>query len=95
MKKFILLLFTALCLVACKDKRDTEYVLTYNVYYSGKPTVKSYTFKAEAGVATAFLFSDRGSNHLHVVDKGGWFNANGRTIESSSAPIEIVSLRRK
>ena len=95
MKKFIFLLITALCLVSCKDKRDTEYVVTYNMYYSNTPTIKTYTFKAEEGTATAFVFSDRGSHHLHIVDRSGWLFANGRTIESSSAPIEIVSVRRK
>lgn len=95
MKKFILLLITALCLVSCKDKRDTLYVVTYNVYYSNTPSTKSYTFKAEEGSANAWVFSDRGSNHLHVSDRHGWLYGNGYTIESTSAPIEIISIRRK
>ena len=94
MKKIILLLISALCLVACKDNRNTDYVLTYKIYYSNTPTTKTYPFKAEEGSAKAYISSDRGSNHLHVIDRYGWINGNGYTIESSSAPIEIVSVRR-
>lgn len=96
MKKLITLIVLALSLVSCSNKKlDTVYVVTYRVYYSNTPSTKTYTFKAEQGTAQAFLTSDRGSNHLHIIDRSGWIHSNGRIIESSSAPIEIVSVTRK
>lgn len=93
MKKVITLIVLALSLVSCKAL-DTEYVVTYRVYYSNTPTTKTYTFKAAEGEGGAYVTSDRGSNHLHLQYTDGWF-ATGCSIEHTSAPIEIVSVTKK
>ena len=93
MKKVIALIVLVLSFVSCKEL-DTEYVVTYRVYYSNTPTTKSYTFKAAEGEGSAYVTSDRGSNHLHVNYTDGWL-ATGCSIEHTSAPIEIVSVTRK
>lgn len=92
MKKLIAILASIVLLSSCA-KLDTYYLLTFRVYYGNTPTVKTYRFKGADGKASAYVSSDRGSNHLHVLYDDGIF-PRGCTVESNSAPIEIVSLKK-
>ena len=93
MKKLIAILASIVLLSSCV-KLDTDYVLTFRVYYSNTPTVKTYRFKGADGKVSAYVSSDRGSNHLHVLYYDDVLFPRGCTVESNSAPIEIVSLKK-
>ena len=93
MKKLVAIIASILLFASCGSKCDTDYILTYRVYYGNTPTTKTYRFVGANGEASAFVSSDRGSNHLHVLYNKGVFY-KGCTVESTSAPIEIVSVAK-
>ena len=86
MKKFITIIITLVLLCTSCTKKD--YALTYKVYYPDNTVTKTYNFTSPFNEKQAVgLYSNRGSNFLFVRTKGN--------IESTSAPIEIISLERK
>ena len=95
MKKILLILVSIILLASCK-RPNTNYVVTYNIYYGNSPALKTRVFEAVEGEASAYLSSDRGTNRLHVTTANpGKFTERGYTIESTSAPIEIISVRKQ
>lgn len=98
MKKNLLKIVAVLaCIIAFTScvRPDTDYVLTYRVYYGPTTLTKEYCFKGVEDKVSAYVSSDRGSNHLHVLYYNDEFFPRGTTIESNTAPIEIVSLKKR
>ena len=93
MKKFLLACITALLLVSCFPDRSYETTITYKVYYPGNTVTRSVTH-ATSKEPVYYLSSDRGSNYLYFKYDDGAF-AEGEKLESTSAPIEVVSFTKR
>lgn len=85
MKKFITIIVALILL--CTGCTRKEYVLTYKVYYPDNTVTKVYEYQSVFTENDVNTYSDRGSNYLFVRGKG--------RIEATTAPIEIVSVKRK
>ena len=100
MKKVIITLIFALCLVSCcrsEKEFNVEYKVTYKVYYPNETVTKTYTFKGVEGETAVEVSSFRGSNGLYVrLYKARMFEegTNLRVVESTTAPIQVTSIEK-
>ena len=91
MKKFIIILAVAvLSLVSCRREYNYETTITYRVYYPGNPVVKTY-HEDTTDDPVYYLSSDRGTNYLYFDGTHSFFSSYGTRLESTSAPIEVIS----
>ena len=101
MKKLITILLFALLLASCKVNREynVEYKITYKVYYPSETVTKTFTFKGVEGETGVSLYSHRGTNVLYVqhfkprMFEEGSMN-NGTSVESTTAPMQLISVER-
>ena len=96
MKKLILIILAILTL-SCSSKKvngeGQEYTIVYKVYYPENTVQKEYSFIAYY-IGSYDLISFRGSNDLTISDRTSEkLNLYHfcKTIESTTAPIEIIS----
>lgn len=66
-----------------------SYTITYKVYYNQEGVLKTRTIDSDREVRYD-LYSSRGSNRLQFL-VGRPMNSKGYIIESTSAPIEVLS----
>ena len=90
MKKIIAILLALALFASCKPKYDYEGTITYKVYYPENTVTKTYTGDGNKDVSYS-LSSYRGSNDLYFKFKKGAY----ATIESTTAPIEVVSFTKE
>lgn len=102
MRKIITLLFFVLLFASCKVNREfnVEYKVTYKVYYPSETVTKSFSFKGVEGESAVEVCSYRGTNSLYVqsyksrpFEAGSLSNAR-TTIESTTAPIQLISVEK-
>lgn len=89
MKKLLAIISAVLLLASCNT--ESECVITYRVYFNDTPTECIYKFKGGKG-AGYILESYRGSNRLSVYPRT--FPALAKTLISTTAPIEVVELKK-
>lgn len=80
MKKFFIIILCSFLCMSCEKKENETCELVYTIYWPGN--TKTYTKIVEGDV---YLISHRGTNRLKV---------DGRCIEQTTAPIEIVSYKK-
>ena len=90
MKKFLAIIAAALLLVSCAAN-ESECIHRYKVYYTDTPSECVYKFTG-GPTAGYILESHRGSNNLSVYPRR--FPALAKTILSTTAPIEVVELKK-
>ena len=91
MKKFITIVVAALLLAACQEKpMDYTMTINYRVYYPGNTVEKTYTCDVYEH-AQYILNSYRGSNTLYIDALGERYPKDFTYLESTTAPIEVVS----
>ena len=89
MKKFLAIIAAVLLFASCN--KESECVITYRVYFNDTPTECTYKFKGGKR-AGYILESYRGSNRLSVYPRP--FPALAKTLISTTAPIEVVELKK-
>ena len=100
MKKFITLLIFSFLFLSCRNVQkdfDSTYTVTYNIYYPGNTVTNEYTFDGVKGEVSVEVYAYRGCNRLHVryCNPSMWKTGEiGKDIESSTAPIQIISVER-
>lgn len=94
MKKILLILIALLAISSCKYEKNCVTTITYRIYYPGNTVTKAYSYDT-TDEPCYILHSDRGSNYLKLYEESKFPYRGGRTIEGTSAPIEIVSYNIK
>ena len=89
MKKLLAIISAVLLFASCS--KESECVITYRVYYTNTPAECTYKFKGGKS-AGYILESYRGSNRLSVYPRT--FPALAKTLVSTTAPIEVVELKK-
>ena len=89
MKKLLAIISAVLLFASCSN--ESECVITYRVYFSDAPVEHTYKFKGGKS-AGYILNSYRGSNSLSVYPRR--FPALAKTLISTTAPIEVVELKK-
>lgn len=93
MKKIIIAILAAMCLVSCNRDYEYETTIVYNIYFPGNTVTRTYTYKSSDDPGY-LLDSNRGSNYLYVeAVRNGWFTW-GAKLEDTTAPIEVVSFTK-
>lgn len=89
MKKLLAIISAVLLFASCS--KESECVITYRVYFNDTPVEYAYKFKR--GKRAGYLLeSYRGSNRLSVYPRV--FPAVAKTLISTTAPIEVVELKK-
>lgn len=94
MKKSILIIISLFIFCCCGYDKDYVTTITYNVYYPNKIVKKEYIYHSSDEPSYS-LYSNRGSNTLHIYENDSWGCARGRVIESTTAPIEVISFTKR
>jgi hypothetical protein len=95
MKNFIVILVTILTVLSCGRKEENRgtmmsYTITYKVYYNHDGMLKTRTIDSYDEVRYN-LRSNKGSNNLSFVTGKNFFVRKVQSLESTSAPIEVLS----
>lgn len=91
MKKLITIILAALLLTSCKEKsKDYVITITYRVYYPGNMVEKTREVPVYQ-TGDYILYSYRGTNTLNIDALGKRYPKDYYNLESTTAPIEVVS----
>ena len=94
MKKLIVFIATVLQLASCSPDYNYMTTITYRIHYPDVTITKYHSF-ASTDNPGYILGSTRGSNYLYVFGDVTWPGYGQDKIESTSAPIEVVSITKK
>ena len=95
MKRIIILLLSILLFASCEPKYNNQAVIKYRIHYStGYYAEKEYIFKCGDNPVYS-LKCYEGSNILRIYRDGTWPYWGEEHLESTSAPIEIISFIKR